>query len=319
MKIGILGTGAIAGRMAVTLRQMEDVECYAAASRTLQRAEGFCAANGFQRAYGSYEELVTDEEVDLIYIATPHSEHFRNMMLCIEHGRPVLCEKSFTLDASEARRIQAAAKEHGVYVTEALWSRFMPSRTLIEVALMSGLIGEVRSLTANLSLPIAHKERIQRAELGGGALLDIGIYGLNFALTYFGTDIDHVVSSAQLTGQGMDAMESITLHYRNGRMAVLTHDIYTRSDRRGVFQGDKGYMVIENIINPSAIRVYDLTDKLIQDIAIPEQISGYEYEVYESLTCIETGRLESFSMTLDDTIFRMELMDSLREKWGVRF
>ena len=317
MKIGILGCGAMAETFADTLRQMEEAECCAAASRTLKRAEEFAGKYGFKKAYGSYEELCADPEVELIYIATPHSSHFDNMKLCIRHKKPVLCEKSFTVNAREAEQIREYAEQEQVFVAEAIWTRYMPSRNMIQEIIDSGIIGDISVLTANLSYPISHKERIMRPELAGGALLDIGVYGVNFAMMYFGTDIERIESSVRMTDTGVDAMESITIFFRGGRMAVLTHDIYSRSDRKGIFYGEKGYIIVENINNPQSISVYDTEDRLVRRMDVPKQISGYEYEVLECIDAVRSGEKESTSMPLSDTIKVMEIMDQLRGQWGL--
>ena len=315
MKIGILGAGGIAGSVSRTLEQMEEINCYAVASRDLAKAEKFAADHGYACAYGSYEEMLSDPEVELVYIATPHSHHFEHMKLCIEHKKPALCEKAFCETAEQAREIARLAREKKVYISEAIWPRYMPSRTLINDALASGIIGKVYTLTANLSYPISHVERIIRPELAGGALLDIGVYGINFMLMHFGEDIERIESSVRFADTGVDSDESITVFYRDGRMAVLTHSIYPRSDRKGIFHGDKGYMVIENINNPSDINIYDTADRLIKHIEIPKQISGYEYEFLESISCIEAGLTESRSMPLDESVKMMELMDTVRRGW----
>lgn len=317
MKIGILGCGVMAETFADTLRQMGEVECYAAASRTLKRAEEFAGKYGFKKAYGSYEELCADPEVELIYIATPHSSHFDNMKLCIRHKKPVLCEKSFTVNAREAEQIREYAEQEQVFVAEAIWTRYMPSRNMIQEIIDSGIIGDISVLTANLSYPISHKERIMRPELAGGALLDIGVYGVNFAMMHFGTDIERIESSVRMTDTGVDAMESITIFFRGGRMAVLTHDIYSRSDRKGIFYGEKGYIIVENINNPQSISVYDTEDRLVRRMDVPIQISGYEYEVLECIDAVRSGEKESTSMPLSDTIKVMEIMDQLRGQWGL--
>lgn len=317
MKIGILGCGAMAEKFADTLRQMDTVVCRAAASRTLDRAEEFARKYGFEKAYGSYEQLCEDPEVELIYIATPHSCHYENMELCIRHKKPVLCEKSFTLNAGEAERIRELAEREQVFAAEAIWTRYMPSRQMIQEVIDSGIIGNISTLTANLSYPITHKERIMRPELAGGALLDIGVYGLNFALMHFGSDIERIESSVRMTDTGVDAMESITVFFRSGRMAVLTHDIYSRSDRKGIFYGDKGYIIVENINNPQSISVYDTEDRLIRRIEVPEQISGYEYEVLECIRAVRSGKKESSSMPLSESVKVMKIMDSLRGQWGL--
>lgn len=317
MKIGLIGAGHICDLVAPTLVAMPEVECYAVSSRSLERAQAFAERYGFQKAYGSYEAMLQDPAVELVYVATPHSHHYEHMMLSIQYGKPVLCEKAFTLNADQARAIQKAAAEKGVFVAEAIWVRYMPSRNVISDVLNSGIIGKPNTLTGNLSYVISHKERIVDPQLAGGALLDIGVYGINFALMHFGTDIDRVESSVKMTDSGVDAMETITIFYRDGRMAVLTHSIYARSDRKGIIHGDKGYVVIENINNPQSLTVYDTNDQQLAFYDFSDQISGYEYQFAECAAAIAAGQMEAPSMPLEDTVYVMEFMDSLRKSWGL--
>lgn len=319
MKIGILGAGHIAGTLAETMGQMPEVECYAVAAREIGRAEDFCKKYGFTKAYGSYEEMLNDEQVELVYVATPHSHHYEHMKLCIMHGKPVLCEKAFTMNSAQAKEIARLAQEKGVYVTEAIWTRYMPSRQIINDAIASGLLGQVSMLTANLSYDIDTKERIIRPELAGGALLDVGVYALNFALMHFGNEIAKVESSVMKTQTGVDGMETITLSYQDGRMASLTAGIYGRSDRKGIVYGEKGYLVVENINNPQSVRIYDANDELVKEYEVPEQISGYEYEIRECIEQIKKGARESLSMPLQTSIEVMEMMDGLRKQWGIQY
>lgn len=317
MNVAILGAGRIAGVVSATLSKLEEINCYAVAARDLSRAEEFAKTYGYQKAYGSYEEMLRDPEVELVYVATPHSHHFEHAMMCLEAGKHVLCEKSFTLNAGQARKLIAYAREKGLYLAEAIWIRYMPSRALIRNAIDSGIIGPCRIMTATLSYPNYTHERISRLDLAGGALLDLGVYGLNFALMHFGDDIAKVDSSVVMTETGVDGAESITLTYKDGRMAVLTHSILGRSDRRGILYGEKGYIVVDCINNPQRIRAYDTADQLLAEYEIPEKISGYEYEFLEAVRCIRAGKTESDSMPLDHTLRVMELMDDLRAQWGL--
>ena len=317
MKIGVLGTGWIVNVITTTLKGMDNMECYAIASRTKERAEQAAAEFGYEVGYGSYEELVADPNVELVYIATPHSRHFEDMKLCIRAGKPVLCEKAFTLNAAQAAEIKMLAEKYKVYVAEAIWTRYQPSRNMINDMIDSDIIGKVTTLTANLSYAMHQKERIYNPELAGGALLDIGVYGINFAMMHFGERIVRMESSVQMMETGVDGMETITMFFEDGRMAVLTHSAYGRSDRKGIFYGDQGYMIVENINNPQSIAVYDMGDNLIKFVAVPEQITGYEYQFAEAAECIAKGCLESRSMPLDDSIKVMRVMDALRRQWGM--
>ncbi len=319
MRIGILGAGNIAGIMAATLTRMEGVEKTAVASRDLGRAEDLRAQYGFKKAYGSYEELAQDKEVELIYIATPHSHHYMHIRLCLEHGKHVLCEKAFTVNEAQAAEVFALARRKGLLLTEAIWTRYVPMRGIIDEVLGSGVIGRPHMLTANLGYVISGKERISRPELAGGALLDVGVYTLNFAAMVFGTELESIRGSAVMNERGVDMQNSITLTYKDGRMAVLNSSAMGLSDRRGVIYGDKGYMEVENINNPQSITVYDLKRNMIRHIDAPGQISGYEYEVEESIRAIERGEVECAQMPHAESLRMMRWMDELRGQWGLKY
>lgn len=319
MKIGVLGTGWIVMTVTPALKGIPKAECYAIASRTKERAEAAAKEYGYEKAYGSYEELVEDPEVEFVYVATPHSRHYEDMMLCIKNGKHVICEKAFTLNVRQAREVQEAAKQAGVFVAEAIWTRYMPSRKMIQDTIESGIIGEVTNLTANLSYAMRDKKRIYEPELAGGALLDLGVYGINFAYMHFGTKVSRMESSVMKMPTGVDGQETITLFYEDGRMAVLTHGVYGRSDRKGIFYGTDGYIVVENINNPQSISVYDGADRLLKHMDVPEQINGYEYQFIECIDLIQKGEQESISMPMAETIRVMETMDALRESWDFKY
>ena len=317
MNFGIIGAGSIADWMARTIVPMSEAKCYAIASRDLEKAKAFAEKFDIPKAYGSYEELVADPEVEAVYIATPHSHHYEHAKLCIEHGKHVLCEKAFMMNAAQAEEIFSLATEKGVLITEAIWTRYMPSRKIIQELLDGGVIGNVRTLTANLSYRINEVERIYRPELAGGALLDIGIYPLNFALMHFGNGYTEIGSSVIMTETGVDGQECITIKWPNGRFAVLTASIYEESDRQGIFYGSEGYMIIDNINDPLNIDIYNPKHQLVRHIDLPEQNTGYEYEVSEMVDCIRRGELECPSMPHCETLRVMRIMDGLRKEWGM--
>ena len=319
MKIGILGAGRIAGKFANTMNQVSEAECWAVASRSAERAAAFAEQWGFAKSLGSYEEMLADPELELVYVATPHSHHYEHMKLCMEYGKHVLCEKAFTLNAAQAREIAALAAEKNCYLAEALWTRYMPSRQIIDDLLSSGIIGKVRMLTANLCYPVSHKERIMDPALGGGALLDLGVYGLNFAMTHLGQEITGVDTTVQMTDTGVDGSEVITLCYRNGAMAVLTHSVFARSDLQGVFSGEKGYIVVENINNPKSASAYDDYGRLLKRVEVPPQVTGYEYELREAIRCISEGKTRTECITPEYSVKLMELMDRVRQQWNFKF
>lgn len=314
MKIGIIGCGWIAIQMINTVAKMKGVKVDAVASRDILKANSFAEKYGIPRAFGSYEEMVKSPDLDLIYVATPHSHHFAHAKLCIEHKKNVLVEKAFTINSLEAKKLVRLAQKNKVYLAEAIWTRYQPSRKIISDLLKSAIIGDVKYLTANLAYSMASKERIIKPSLAGGALLDLGVYCLNFAFMFFGNSIAKLESSAKIT-KGIDQSESITIYFKDGKIAYLNSAMNARSDRQGIFWGEKGYIVVENINNPQSISVYDTEDKLLKTVKVPKQISGYEYQVEEAKCLIEKGKLESDSMPLSETVFVMETMDKLRKSW----
>jgi len=314
-----MGTGKMAKVMAGTVRKMKNVKCYGVASRSEERAQEFANEYGVKVAYTSYEEMLLDSKIDLVYIATPHSEHYANMKLCIENGRNVLCEKAFTANAGQAEEILALAKEKGVFVAEAMWVRYMPMLTTIKGILNSGIIGEASMLTANLGYPISDKKRLTDPALAGGALLDLGVYPLNFATMMFGREVERIDSTCTLTDTGVDASESITITYKDGKMAVLNCTMNAQSDRRGVIYGPKGYITVENINNFASVTVYDMNYKAIKSVKAPKQITGYEYEISSCMEAIEKGEKECWEMPHAETLWIMKQMDELRAQWGVIF
>lgn len=317
VRMGIIGAGKIAGFMGRTLGGMDTVKGYAIAARDYERAKAFADQYGFEKAYGSYEEMLFDPKVDLVYIATPHSHHYDHVKLCLEHGKHVLCEKAFTVNERQARELFALAKEKGLLLTEAIWTRYMPMRKTLKEVLASGVIGTPHMLTANLSYIIDWKDRIKKPELAGGALLDIGIYTLNFASMVFGDDIESITGTATFNEYGLDMQENITLLYRDGRMAVLNSSARSLSDRRGIIYGDKGYIETENINNCEGIRVFDTDRKLVAAYETPEQITGYEYEVEACVRAMERGELECPEMPHEETLRMLRWMDELRRQWGI--
>ena len=273
-RIGIIGCGWIAEKMAITLQGMENVQAYAIASRDILKARNFAKQWNFTHAYGSYEEMLDDEGVDLVYIATPHSHHYNHTRLSLLKGKPVLCEKSFTANAKQAEALIQLAKEKNLFLTEAIWTRYMPLSQTIRELIDSGVIGQPILLTANLGYPNYDWERMHKPELAGGALLDLGVYTLNFAAMAFGTDIVKTTSTCIKSATGIDSQNSITLEYADGKMAVLNSSLLAKSDRQGIISGDKGFMIVENINNPQQVRVYDEDYRLKATYDCPPQITG---------------------------------------------
>jgi predicted dehydrogenase len=317
LKIGIMGTGRIASVLANTMLQMPQVVLMGAASRSLEKAEEFAARFSIERAYGSYEELAKDPDIQLIYIATPHSEHCSNAKLCLENGKHVLCEKAFAANYAQAKEMTDLAEEKNLMITEAMWVRYMPMAKTLKEVLNSGIIGEPMTLTANLCYLVSDKPRLVKPELAGGALLDVGVYTLNFASIVFGDEITDIQSSVIKTDSGVDAQNSITLCYPGGKMAILNSSLQVLSDRMGIIYGTKGYLVVENVNNFESIHVYNTDRELIETHIRPDQISGYEYQIEASGEAIRNGWTECPQMPHKATLDVMKVMDELRRQWGI--
>lgn len=318
-KMAILGAGHIAEKMAAAMNGLADVECYAVASRDLSKAQQFAKEWHFAKAYGSYEELVADPEVDLIYVATPHSLHYENAKLCIEHGKNALVEKAFTANAAQASALIELAKEKGVFLAEAMWTRYMPGLRVIRDIIAAGKIGQVDSVEADFSVPICGKERMHNPALAGGALLDLGVYCLTFASMFLGDEVTGTKTRCIKYETGVDATDFIQLTYRDGRQAFMRTSMVSGSKNEGKINGTKGYIQVFNLNSLEKIEVYDAMGQLQETIVPPQIVNGYEYEVLACKKAIEEGRLECEEMSLSETLLIMEQMDALRAQWGVEY
>ncbi|MDR1747679.1 MAG: Gfo/Idh/MocA family oxidoreductase [Spirochaetaceae bacterium] len=317
--MGFIGAGGIARKMADTIIRMDSVKPCAVAARDAERAQRFAAEFGFEKSYGSYDEMLDDPEVELVYIATPHSHHFDHAKLCLENGKHVLCEKAFTANAQQAEALIELARGKGLLLAEAIWTRYMPLSATLSTLLTDGVIGTVSALTANLGYLISTKERIKEPALAGGALLDVGVYPLNFALMALGADIERIVSAAVKMETGVDAQNCFTLCYRDGKMAILNSSALTQTDRRGVIYGDMGNIIVDNINNPDRLRIIGNDGQEKGAYERPSQISGYEYEVEAAVRAIREGAVECAEMPHSEILRVMKIMDSLRAEWGIRY
>lgn len=328
VKIGVLGLGRIAQHMGETLRAMRQdprysqlVEPYACATRNDEaRARNYADTFGFAKAYGSYEQLLDDPEVDLVYIATPHVFHKDQAIAAMQHGKNVLVEKAFTLNAQQARLVIEESQDTRLLCAEAIWTRYMPSRTLLVQALESGAIGDVVQMHADLSYPLTHKQRLVDPALGGGILLDCGIYALNFGgMIYPNANVTRMLSNVVMSPEGVDRTFQASAVLSNGVLTSSSASMLCASPRLGIIQGTKGYIIVGNINNPEYIDVYGADHTLIQRITPPEQLTGYEYEVAAAAQAVLDGRIECVQMPHSQTIHMLEAMDGLRADWAMRY
>lgn len=319
-KIGILGPGMIANRVADTIEKMDGFQVYAVASRSEDRAKEFAKNHRCEKFYSNYEDLASDKDVDLIYITTPHSHHYEQTMMCLNAGKPCLVEKSFSYNYATAKEMIELAEKKHVFLGEAYWSRYNPMYHLLKETIDKGLLGRLHSVTVNMGYDLKGTNRITNPALAGGALLDIGIYSLGFATYILGNQPVQVLSSCAKFGTGVDAQNSIILLYPNGLNAhVFTTAIYG-TERNAFIYGEKGYIKVNEILCPTIMEMYSSANELISHVEPPSnQISGFEYEFLSARAAIEQGMIEPKEMPHSETLALMNHMDQLRLNWGVKY
>lgn len=317
LRVGIIGTGWIAEKAAITLNGLKECEAYAVGSRTKEKAEAFAQQWSIAKAYGSYDELIADPDVDFVYIGTPHSHHFDVTKAALLVGKPCLVEKAFMANARQTKEIIDLAHERRVFLAEAIWTRYQPAVGIIRDLLDSGRIGTPRLVTATLGYSMGEKPRIMRPDLCGGALLDLGVYALNFARMFFPADIVNMESQCVKSLTGMDLTNAISLVLSDGMLCNLQSSAACVGDNIGVIAGTEGNLIIDNINNPQKITVNGPDRTYVETILVPQQITGYEYQFLSCRQALIDGLLEPREMPHEETLYIMQLMDSLRRKWGV--
>ena len=319
LRVGIIGTGWIAEKAAITLAGLTMCEAHAVGSRSQEKADEFARKWDVKKAYGSYAELLADHVVDLVYVGTPHSHHYDVTREALLAGKPCLVEKAFMANRREAKEIIDLAHEQKVFLAEAIWTRYQPVVNMVRELIDSGRIGTPRLLTATLGYSMGDKPRIMRADLCGGALLDLGVYALNFVRMFFPADIVSIDSQCVKSTTGMDLTNAITLVLADGMLCNLQSSAACVGDNIGVIAGTEGNLIIDNINNPQTITVNGPDRTYIETIRVPKQITGYEYQFVACRQALIDGLLEPLEMPHKETLYIMELMDGLRQKWGVRY
>ena len=319
LRIGIIGAGWIAEKAAITLNGLTVCECYAIASRSLEKAEAFANQWNVTRAYGSYAELLADPNVDLVYVATPHSHHYDVTRQALLADKPCLVEKAFMANYRQSKEIVDLAHERKIFLAEAIWTRYQPVVKTVRDLINSGRIGMPRLVTATLGYSMGEKPRIMQPDLCGGALLDLGVYALNFVRMFFPADIISMESTCVKSKTGMDLTNAMTLVLSDGMLCNLQSSAACVGDNIGVIAGTDGNLIIDNINNPQKITVNTHDRKFVEDIYVPKQITGYEYQFLACRQALIDGLLEPHEMPHQETLYIMELMDGFRQKWGVRY
>ena len=319
-KWGILGTGGIARAFARDLTFLNNHIVAAVGSRTQEKAEEFAIEFPGCTAHGSYEKLVTNPEIDAIYVATPHPMHLTNTILALKAGKPVLCEKPFSINASQARAMVEASIENNVALLEAMWMRFLPHIHQVRKIITSGVLGDIISVTADHGQRLADQgiARLVEPSLAGGALLDLGIYPVSFAHMVLGVP-EKVQASAVMTDKGVDASTSILFTYASGAQAILTTTMIAQTPCRAVVSGVNGWLEIDRTFyNPTTMRVH-LYDGTTTEYPSNYQGHGLREQAIEFANIVWTGKFESEYLTHKHTLEIMELMDLIRDKIGLKY
>jgi predicted dehydrogenase len=318
---GVIGTGKIASTFCRDLQLLGDHRLVAVGSRSQHRAEEFAARFGGPTAHGSYDALVTDDDVDVVYVATPHPAHAEDALLALDSGKPVLVEKPFTVNAEQAEQVVAAARAQHVFCMEAMWTRFLPHMRRIRQLLDSGVLGDIRTVIADHGqrfLPPDPTSRLYDPALGGGALLDLGIYPLSFASYVLGTPA-RVTAVGDETTTGVDAQTSMLLQYDGGAHAVLTTTLGAKTPTRASITGTQGRIEIDGLFyQPTSFTLHTLSGA-VEHFAEPRIGQGLRHQATEVGRCLHEGRLESPTMPLDETVAIMRTMDEIRRQIGLHY
>jgi len=315
---GILGLGRIANKFAIGLQSVPDASLVAVGSRSDAKAADFAAEFGVPRAYASYEALVADPEVDVVYVATPHPMHLEAALLCMKAKKAVLCEKPFTLNARECQELIDCARREKVFLMEAMWTRFLPVMVQVREWLARGMIGEPRMVMADFGFRVDWnpESRILNPHLGGGALLDVGIYPLALASMVIGGAPMKVTGQCHLGETGVDEQSAIVLSYQGGALAVLTCAVRTRTPQDARILGTEGSIYLPEFWHGEQVTL-TITGKEVETVSPVMVGNGYNYEAVEVGLCLRAGLKESPVMPLAETLATMRTMDELRRQWGL--
>jgi predicted dehydrogenase len=318
---GILGTGWIADRFVTDLKLLSGQKAFAVGSRSLDTAKQFAKDHSIEKSYASYDDLVADPEIDAIYVATPHPYHCAHTLLALEAGKSVLVEKPFAMDAQESSQMINLARKKGLFLMEAMWTRFLPHIIEIRKLLASGSLGDLVALHADHGqwFEKNQKHRLYAPELGGGALLDLGIYPVSFASMVLGKPLK-ITALGEKAFTGVDAQTSIILQYGSGVQAVLTTTLAAQCPNRGAIMGSKARIEIDGAFyTPTSFRVISKEGKILQHFNNTYEGNGLREEALEVARCIKSGLKESPFMPLNETLEIMKTLDEIRSQIGLKY
>jgi len=318
---GILSTGHISGKFTSALKTLPEAEITAVASRDKGTAKKFAEKHGILKAYGSYSSLADDPEVDVVYIGTPHTFHLENSVMCMRAGKSVLCEKALTINAREAEEMINVAREENVFLMEAMTTRHIPLIKKIQNWIKSGKIGEVRMVNASRCLKRKFKssDRQLNLKLGGGSLLDLGIYVISFASMIFEKPPESVFGYGHIGEFGSDEQGAALLKYDKGEIANLSFALSTETVNEAFIFGTEGYIKIDEIFAVPTKAALFINKQEVEVIEEPILESGLTYEALEVMRCLKKGLKESPCMPLKESLQIMQIMDRIRAPWGLTY
>jgi dihydrodiol dehydrogenase / D-xylose 1-dehydrogenase (NADP) len=321
IKWGILGTGNIAHSLATALQPLDDAEIFAVGSRSQDKATAFGQDYGIapDRCYGSYEALVADSDVDIVYVSTPHPFHHDNAMLALDHRKAVLVEKPFTLNATEARALVEKANQQGVFLMEAMWTRFFPIVAQVRSWLAEGMIGEIRYFAADFAVyfDFDATHRLFAPDLGGGALLDLGVYPISFASMVMGNQPQEIVSRVNMAQTGVDDTASMVFRYSDGTMANLFTSSRFEGPTEAIIIGSLGTIRVHSkFLHPDRVTL-EVRDGTHQTVHIPLEWHGLSYQAMEVMGQMQAGNTQSPLMPWQESVAIMETLDRIRADWGL--
>lgn len=320
LRWGILATGNIAHKFATGLAASKTGVLAAVGSRTQESADKFGDEFSIPRRHGSYEALAADDEVDAIYVSTPHPMHKDNAILCLRAGKAVLCEKPMAINARESEEMIAVARETGCFLMEAMWTRFLPPIVRLREMLASGAIGEVRMVMADFGFRAGENPegRLFKLSMGGGGLLDVGIYPIALASMILGKAKD-ITGLAHIGDTGVDEQAAMTLGYDGGGLAVLACGVRTQMTHEASIFGTDGLIRLAHGWWHGSAITLQLPEKEPEIIDLPVEGNGYHYEADEVARCLAAGKTESDVMPLAETVEIAQTMDTLRAQWGLKY
>lgn len=317
---GILGTGKIARAFAAGLKDTPGAVLAAVGSRSLATAGAFAAEFGAGASYGSYQELANAADIDLVYIGTPHTLHAENATTVLEAGKGVLCEKPFAINRREAEQVVALARAKKLFLMEAMWTRFMPALAEVRRIIASGEIGAVTHLSADFGFAagVRPEHRVLNHALGGGALLDLGIYPLSIAAALLGP-VESVMAQAEFGATGVDLQTAFTLKHRDGGMSSCSCSLRARTPVELTVSGELGYVRMDTMFHRAQSVTVSLADGVARTVPTPFIGNGYAHEAIEAQRCWRAGLGESEGMPLEETLALMGVLDTIRDQIGLRY